>query len=813
MSLKSGFLTLAMKEQICIAILILTIFSVIVVLSVACSFCYEILKADYNKKKRYFFDKYKEYIEISFYFQNFCLLQYEEIIKRVQIQMYKYHRNSSSYNFTSNYDQRNISKYTPFFNSTIHKDISENNEQLFVFCYNKSTIICSKGQDTVINSYYSLSSLIFSHDIYKSFSIPGYGIPILESPLIIDTSNGVMVSFNGTKIYQTILERKCDYIDYNNVIRDDYNRGNLVDYYRTKTMDMWKNTFILFSYYLDRFSLFSFEKMFEKTSREISELKETKINIANNRNLTNYYIAREITGYYSSVKFPINKFSFISYISRGFFYIESSMINDYLYFLHSQLSSYLDISFIPLHYENNTIISPELCISFLLKHSNYEFDNDKINELYNNLKKGVSNITDCFIDIDDSKKHLDIHDIFIKNCSHFLLIQNVIYQGIINSKEYPYYFIKYTYPNFNILKEFQTDYLLIDQVNFYLFASFKEPIVYTEFIFQNYKNCFILIVMIIIYIWIICFVINLIIFNKVIKQLTEPIKKLQEAIESSSYKDDNIFKYEYDDFINDLFLTCKELLCGEIDNNNENGLGQFNILSIPKDKKDIDRNIYHKNLIINNDIMNQLISEQQNMMDFSKNIKINDILDKNNKSNEYQHQKKGIQFQYDNFDLNHSDNNDKENEFNKENSIKQNKLNEEENREPYKQLFKISEYLNYYQNKVENNYINIVNNAIKDESKKSNISKISNNANITGSLKISGKFKKQLHKGDSNGKIDDNENFSINMLNNKNITYLWYMEAKKKKNKSINYQVGKNYDGLFSEYNNYNNSQNNLENN
>ena len=31
--------------------------------------------------------------------------------------------------------------------------------------------------------------------------------------------------------------------------------------------------------------------------------------------------------------------------------------------------------------------------------------------------------------------------------------------------------------------------------------------------------------------------------------------------------------------------------------------------------------------------MNQLINEQQNMMDFSKNIKINDIFDKNNDYN------------------------------------------------------------------------------------------------------------------------------------------------------------------------------------
>ena len=56
------------------------------------------------------------------------------------------------------------------------------------------------------------------------------------------------------------------------------------------------------------------------------------------------------------------------------------------------------------------------------------------------------------------------------------------------------------------------------------------------------------------------------------------------------------------------------------------------------------------------------------------------------------------------------------------NKKNKNKSSEEKERENYKKFFKISEYLFYYQNKNENNYIHIVNNSIKDESKKSNIS-------------------------------------------------------------------------------------------
>ena len=122
--------------------------------------------------------------------------------------------------------------------------------------------------------------------------------------------------------------------------------------------------------------------------------------------------------------------------------------------------------------------------------------------------------------------------------------------------------------------------------------------------------------------------------------------------------------------------------------------------------------------------------EQQNMMDFSKNIKINEELDKNNNDNLYKKQ-------YNNFIINEEiekENNNKGIEIDKKYDNKQNKLKEEEDREPYKKIFKIAEYLYYYQNKVDNNYFHIINNEIKDESRKSTISKISNNVNINSSL-------------------------------------------------------------------------------
>ena len=70
MSLSSRFLNLSIKEQICISIILLTLFCILVILIVCCSLLYEILNKDYEQKKIYFYKKYKQYMESSFYYQS-----------------------------------------------------------------------------------------------------------------------------------------------------------------------------------------------------------------------------------------------------------------------------------------------------------------------------------------------------------------------------------------------------------------------------------------------------------------------------------------------------------------------------------------------------------------------------------------------------------------------------------------------------------------------------------------------------------------------------------------------------------------------
>ena len=313
-------------------------------------------------------------------------------------------------------------------------------------------------------------------------------------------------------------------------------------------------------------------------------------------------------------------------------------------------------------------------------------------------------------------------------------------------------------------------------------------------------------ILMIIYCWILCLIGNLIIFYRVIDDWTMPIIKLQEAVESNLIKDENIFIYKYDDIINELFITCKELLSGQINhNNNGNDIYNFNILSNDNEKK-IDKNIYKKNFIINNEIMEELIEKQQSLMDFSNNVKLNEL----NSIDTYLPSQKNNNLNIDNEAEEkisaHLGSNKKaekekdiEKEKEKEKEIKSNKKTQKnKENESYIKLFKISEYFDYFRSKLDSNNIIFLNENTGDSKTNQLLSKNNSKSN-TNSI---------TNKKNKNDEANENSNY-INMMDETNITYLWYMEAKKK-NKSFNYYMNNDCRELFSEYyDNYKEHSNN----
>ena len=121
---------------------------------------------------------------------------------------------------------------------------------------------------------------------------------------------------------------------------------------------------------------------------------------------------------------------------------------------------------------------------------------------------------------------------------------------------------------------------------------------------------------------------------------------------------------------------------------------------------------------------------------------------------------------------------------------------EKENREFFKKLFQISEYLLNFLKENRQKLIKIKDNEINDESNRSKNEKFSQNT----SMQEIPNYSSLIRKTDSNLLNKDNQkSFSINLIDKDDMTYLWYMEAKKKNNKSINYKIGNNYDELFKD--------------
>ena len=757
MSISSSFLNLSMKQQIGITIIVLTLFSILVILAICCTLLYEILNQDYKNKKNFFYNKYKQYMEIAFYYQSFHIMQYEEILHRIQKQILKVEQSPSI--FTNFYP---LEDYSDYIINMTHRDTynfteldeKESKENPYFYIISRSPI--SQIQDALklfcLVNYQTFTNSLFSYDIYDSFRIPGYGVPKVN--------------------------KKYDDFFIIAPGRDDIILQMTINGYVNSAK--W-----LLIYIKDKLEMFS--HIFPKLYNELDAYPKTVYYEEEARN----NLAKQFVGYVSTIEYGADTFSLVTSVDgNGFYYTQMNTIPNLLFFLNNDFSSNIDIDFIPFYFPNRTLISKDLCALFKNKQyflSGKQFD---FEEVYNNIHHRETGLEDCFIDnnlINFQEGIKDVFDIFADN---FSKVENMMYQGILEiipkHSEYPFYFLKYSYPNYNSLREFKTEYLFTNQVDFYAFASFKTVQKYVEHIYQVNLNIFLFTILVIAYLWLILLFINMCIFFKVIDEWTSPITKLQEAVESSSLKDESIFIYKYDDIINELFLTCKELLSGQINNTNDYGINNFNILRKDNEKK-IDKNIYKKNLIINNDIMEELIDRQQSEMDFSNNVKLNDannfindsIFDDNNKTDTKMEQS----------DENKSTNLDSNSKSHKEK--KDNKTNKNENNkenESFIKLFQISEYLDYYRSKLDTNNVMISNDTF-DETKSSHFVSKKNDKSINSSISNQKKNKND----------EANENNYINMMDESNITYLWYMESKRNNN-IFNYKMSNNYKELFTEY-------------
>ena len=618
-SIKQTFLTIPLNYQITIAIITILFFYFSLITGLILCLVLIFKNIYFTRNKNYFFSTYSEIFQSSISFYNLCLLQYEELVDFFGRQTFLYLTSLDLLNNNSlpiKYDNIVVNYLLENnYESKINSSTAEN--KIYLYCnsdnnYNKISNLINKN---------AFSSLHILYEI-RNFRIPYYvDINILDNHLFLLPIYQCQFSLNNTRIKQ--------FFDRNN-------NNNIYNYLQILSNYHYNKYKTFFKIYnnaiLNIFDLILNSKMeiFTEYKKLIEERQDETI-------IENYMKSQ--SNFFPTIDYGKEE-AFISdnnniHISKMVCLTE--IIKNYLDYLFLYLMTKNDdIVNVPLYMENNTIYSKNLCYFFLLKqirilnntiNINDVFTKQKLDEIYNNLKKGVSTIEDCILDKYFSHKNLNkIGYLFSSKFYQLYELENnrekTFFKLVTNDEDSYFYLIKHVYPSFNSIKEFSPNFFPLYQLNFYSFKS-ASPV------FKAYNdnkldmdNFEILILLFIMYTWTILFFIIIDIMNKIKYLVIKPILELKDILNSKEITDETKFEYNYDDDINDFFKICKLLLSTnkerKVNGDIESGTYLNEILNNSK-KSDDYQNTQNANMILNIKMINGLIDSEK-MQEIKGNI-------------------------------------------------------------------------------------------------------------------------------------------------------------------------------------------------
>ena len=205
--------------------------------------------------------------------------------------------------------------------------------------------------------------------------------------------------------------------------------------------------------------------------------------------------------------------------------------------------NFLNINTIPVFQENNTIFSEELCFSFLYKQitllnisSDINISRDKVEQIKNSLKVGESTINDCIlgekynIDVDENVNSFLKNKIFNKHYSLMNIRETALFKLSDNPMGERFLGVKYTYPDYSSIIDFNPTFMTLSQLNLYSFMSFYEPSQCIDVMNNFYDICQYLMVLLLIYLWILIYIYLRIRLNKLYEEVIKPINDLNDKI-------------------------------------------------------------------------------------------------------------------------------------------------------------------------------------------------------------------------------------------------------------------------------------------
>ena len=776
MGIKRLFLKMPinLQIQIFIKLLLFTCFLFIIIISESIFFVYN----EYliGTKKKYFFNLEKRIIESNIYFQNVCLYQYENLIKLFNYQFYLYLENENILlYFANNSNYLNNYNNTVLFSHEIDKRIPEydpsipyEDQKIYVYCYSKHSLVCQN-----IYKLIYINSMPFLNQVkaIRNFRIPFYGdFPIFGEYIVALTKYDTLYSFNITRIREMIVKAK-------DKIKETIDERSVITYnfFKKFFYDFENNKFYFFEImYKKRYDIFfNFSKIKDINEKE-EYIKKQSIYFQT------IHFENDTTRFYNNWDYRYSRYT-----------CKNSIINGYFDFLIPLLSTTLNIISIPISHETNNLISNNLCYYLLIKQiiilnitseqKISEFNEKFLIKIKNIIfNKTIINIDDCKIktylqnnNIKEKKKaenfkFFNYYDLEYKLFSLFFSLRE-------KDENTNIFEMKFSFPNFNSLKESNPNFFSFQQLDFYSFSFENSLIKKIKASKEFLNNINFLMLLTLNFLWILILIIFDIILSRTIIQILQPINNLIEAIELNNIikKKEILFEYKLDENINKFFLLCNNLFEGKI--KEKSNLLKFN--SNEENYSYNNNNNINNNLIINNRMIIKL-NEEKNICNNNDNeiflLRYNNYIDlikprkKNIKKLSSTNHKDNSSKKIANIFLKKVCNNDDEDYESNSNSTKGNNLNNNEidndinnNIALYKDFLDITHFLfdKYDKSRIKKN---------DDKSDNKNHSQLEINTYIS---------------------FIDNENIFYKKKDYKYIAYYWYMNAKQNNHFIINYDI------------------------
>ena len=652
------FLQLSLKSQIYFALflLILVCFSLMFFFLIVLSI--ELISQTKIDRKKFFYDLGRKNIDSSIFFQNLCIIQYDQLMKLINNQVYYLGKTFGHIFITMGSLGQKCKEYDPAtYEEELEKSKNDNYTKLYYYCYgNKiffqmflplletSVLIKCKSFKAIRIIYYGndvqfLNGFIFYLNYYNAF----FSLDIKDMKDLID-------NVGGDNMHQYIIDK---------IVRQKEKLQLYFDKYLNHELDFFQNIFTYPNSIFDNyFNETDIEQNYDNSTEEYIEYMSYNfmfLDYANNQ------------------LFLVN----IANIERNTVMAESRVVENYLELIYHLLRRRDEFDVIPLYTENNTIISVNLCFLNIIKqmlHIDLDWSRNKvidsddfsefIDKIRKSLKKGESKIDDCFISNYiylfekkygskyNNNMNTNIKKIFSYNFDNYYdlnFTESHMFFRNTNTEFGKYYFgIKHKFPDYASALNFGATYFLLNQINLYSFTSFYPSYRYYTRSIEILTKCLMVTIFILIYIWIILSIILFCIAENVISDIVKPISHLQSLVDNSlnsrgDNKEENI-NFNIDENIKNLCILTKNLL-----SNTKFDVQKFGNSDENSSENTLSSKNFQNNLILNEKLLDKnrnLQIEEENAINncitiyrdyscnnknlFKKNLPKNDCLKNNN---------------------------------------------------------------------------------------------------------------------------------------------------------------------------------------